>query len=158
MNKLFKALRGYNHFVLAILFTVFIVLPTGGVFFAWKFINKSTEDFADKKASQTFSFQQIIDKTLTDTASLNKLKDVLVAVNGQIKKITKDEKSVTIELGDTTSMSSITCQFDNRHLEELRSVNEGSQISVKGNITGFSIDTELGLGNTIEMKSCTLNK
>ena len=124
----------------------------------WKFVNKETEDFTNQKPAQTFSFQQIIDKTLTDTASLNKLKNVLIAVNGQVKKIIKDEKSVTIELGDTTSMSSITCQFDNRHLNELTSVNEGSQISVKGNITGFSIDTELGLGNTIEMKSCTLNK
>lgn len=158
MNKLFKALRGYNHFVLAILFTVFIVLPIGGGFFAWKFINKSTEDFADKKASQTFTFQQIMDKASTDSNAINHLKDILVAVNGQVKTITKDEKSATIELGDTTSMSSITCQFDNRHLTDITSVKEGSQISVKGKITGFSIDTELGLGNTIEMKSCILNK
>jgi aspartyl/asparaginyl-tRNA synthetase len=99
-----------------------------------------------------------MEKTTADTSALNILKDVLVAVNGQVKSITKDEKSATIELGDTTSMSSITCQFDNRHLADLTSVKEGSQISVKGNITGFSIDTELGLGNTIEMKSCTLNK
>ena len=124
----------------------------------WKFVNKATADFANQKPSQAFTFQQIMDKATADTSALNKLKDVLVAVNGQVKTITKDEKSVTIELGDTTSMSSITCQFDNRHLADLTSVKEGSQISVKGNITGFSIDTELGLGNTIEMKSCILNK
>jgi hypothetical protein len=124
----------------------------------WKFINKATDDFANQKPAQIFTFQEIMDKASADTSSLNRLKDVLVAVNGQVKSITKDEKSATIELGDTTSMSSITCQFDNRHLADLTSVKEGSQISVKGNITGFSIDTELGLGNTIEMKSCTLNK
>jgi hypothetical protein len=124
----------------------------------WKFINKATDDFANQKPAQIFTFQEIMEKTTADTSALNILKDVLVAVNGQVKSITKDEKSATIELGDTTSMSSITCQFDNRHLADLTSVKEGSQISVKGNITGFSIDTELGLGNTIEMKSCTLNK
>jgi hypothetical protein len=124
----------------------------------WKFVNKATDDFVNQKPAQTFTFQEIMDKTTADTSALNKLKDVLVAVNGQVKSITKDEKSATIELGDTTSMSSITCQFDNRHLADLTSVKEGSQISVKGNITGFSIDTELGLGNTIEMKSCILNK
>jgi hypothetical protein len=124
----------------------------------WKFVNKATDDFANQKPAQTFTFQQIMEKASADTSALNKLKDVLVAVNGQVKTITKDEKSVTIELGDTSSMSSITCQFDNRHLADLTSVKEGSQISVKGNITGFSIDTELGLGNTIEMKSCILNK
>lgn len=124
----------------------------------WKYANKATDDFADKKPDQTFTFQQIMDKTVTDTASLNKLKDVLVAIDGQVKTITRDEKSVTIELGDASSMSSITCQFDERHLADLTSIKEGSQISVKGNITGFAIDTELGLGNTIEMKSCTLNK
>jgi uncharacterized protein YdeI (BOF family) len=124
----------------------------------WKFINKATDDFANQKPAQIFTFQEIMEKTTADTSALNILKDVLVAVNGQVKSITKDEKSATIELGDTTSMSSITCQFDNRHLADLTSVKEGSQISVKGSITGFSIDTELGLGNTIEMKSCTLNK
>lgn len=124
----------------------------------WKYANKATDDFANKKPDQTFTFQQIMEKTTTDTTSLNKLKDVLVAINGQVKTITKDEKSVTIEMGDASSMSSITCQFDNRHLGDLTSVKEGSQISVKGNITGFTVDTELGLGNTIEMKSCTLNK
>lgn len=144
-----KKLKIFLLVLAAILISVIIV---------WKFVNKATDDFANQKPAQTFTFQQIMDKATADTSAINKLKDVLVAVNGQVKTITKDEKSVTIELGDTTSMSSITCQFDNRHLADLTSVKEGSQISVKGNITGFSIDTELGLGNTIEMKSCILNK
>ena len=144
-----KKLKIFLLVITAILISAIIV---------WKFVNKATADFANQKPAQTFTFQQIMDKATADTSALNKLKDVLVAVNGQVKTITKDEKSVTIELGDTTSMSSITCQFDNRHLADLTSVKVGGQISVKGNITGFSIDTELGLGNTIEMKSCILNK
>jgi hypothetical protein len=146
MNKKLKIFL----FVIAALFISAI--------FVWKFVNKETEDFANQKPAQTFTFQQIMDKASTDSNAINHLKDILVSVNGQVKTITKDEKSVTVELGDTTSMSSITCQFDNRHLSELSSVIEGNQISVKGKITGFSIDTELGLGNTIEMKSCILNK
>jgi hypothetical protein len=144
-----KKLKIFFFVITAILLSAILV---------WKFINKSTEDFANQKPVQTFTFQQIMDKATADSNAINQLKDILVAVNGQIKTITKDEKSVTVELGDTTSMSSITCQFDNRHLTDITSVKEGSQISVKGKITGFSIDTELGLGNTIEMKSCILNK
>lgn len=144
-----KKLKIFLFVITAILLSAILV---------WKFVNKETEDFANQKPVQTFTFQQIMDKATADSNAINQLKDILVAVNGQIKTITKDEKSVTVELGDTTSMSSITCQFDNRHLSELNSVIEGNQISVKGKITGFSIDTELGLGNTIEMKSCILNK
>lgn len=142
---------------LKIFLLVFVAISISAVL-VWKLVNKETEDFSNQKPAKSFTFQQIMEKATTDSNTIKQLKDVLVAVNGQIKKITKDEKSVTIELGDITSMSSITCQFDNRHLDELTTINEGSQISVKGNITGFSIDTELGLGNTIEMKSCTLNK
>jgi len=142
---------------LKIFLLVFVAISISAIL-VWKLVNKETADFSNQKPAKSFTFQQIMEKATTDSNTIKQLKDVLVAVNGQIKKITKDEKSVTIELGDTTSMSSITCQFDNRHLDELTTINEGSQISVKGNITGFSIDTELGLGNTIEMKSCTLNK
>jgi hypothetical protein len=142
---------------LKIFLLVFIAISISAVL-VWKLVNKETADFSNQKPAKSFTFQQIMEKATTDSNTIKQLKDALVAVNGQIKKITKDEKSVTIELGDTKSMSSITCQFDNRHLDELTTINEGSQISVKGNITGFSIDTELGLGNTIEMKSCTLNK
>lgn len=144
-----KKLKIFLFVITAILLSAILV---------WKFVNKETEDFANQKPAQTFTFQQIMDKATADSNAINQLKDILVAVNGQVKSMTKDEKSATIELGDTTSMSSITCQFDNRHLADLTSVKEGSQISVKGKITGFSIDTELGLGNTIEMKSCILNK
>ena len=84
--------------------------------------------------------------------------DQLVVVEGQIKSITKDTKSITIELGDTSSMSSIICQIDNRHQEDFNSSIEGEVISIKGKITSCNIDTELGLGSTVQMNFCSLNK
>lgn len=140
-----------------ILLIAIVAIAIGGML-VWKFIiNKSNDDFADVKPSQTFTFEQIMEQTSSDTASFNKLKNELVAVNGNLKKITKDEKTITLEIGDSTSMSSIICQCDERHLADLTSLKEGSPISVKGKITGFSSD-ELGLGNTIEMNFTTLNK
>ena len=123
----------------------------------WQYVNKASDDFYTQKPSHTFTFDQIMEKTSNDTASLSKLKDELVAVSGNIKKIKKDEKFTTIEIGDTSSMSSIICQCDERHLGDLTSLTEGSPISVKGKITGFSTD-ELGLGNTIEMNFTSINK
>lgn len=124
----------------------------------WKYVNKSSDDFASQKAESSFTFNQLMEKANSDTAYLSQLKDKLVGINGVIKNIKQEPESLTIELGDSSTMSSIICQIDSRHRSELASKKEGETISLKGKLTGFTIDTELGLGNTIEMNFCSINQ
>lgn len=124
----------------------------------YQYVNKSTEDFSNTKPKEDFSFATLIEKTNQDTASLGTLKDQIIGVSGAIKKISKDQHSMTLELGDSVQTSSIICQMDARYLEEFSSLTEGQSINLKGKMTGFTIDTDLGLGNTIELNYCTLNK
>lgn len=138
------------------LFIVATALVAG--LLVWNYVNKASDDFADKKVDAAFSFEQLIDKTANDTSSLSQLKDKLVGLNGTIKKMNKETNSITLEIGDTTSMSSVICQIDPRYLESFSKIHEGEQIKIKGKLTGFTIDTELGLGNTVEMNFCTLDK
>lgn len=124
----------------------------------WKYVNKSSDDFASQRAETSFTFNQLMEKANSDTASLSQLKDKLVGIDGVIKHIKQEPESLTIELGDSSTMSSIICQIDSRHRSELTGKKEGETISLKGKLTGFTIDTELGLGNTIEMNFCSINQ
>jgi hypothetical protein len=123
-----------------------------------KYVNKPMDDYADMKPKATYSFKEIMDKTSNDTSSLNHLVNELVSVKGVIKKIIKDSASTTVELGDTSSTSSIICQIDSRHQASCSFLKEGQPVCIKGKIAGFELDLDLGLGNTMQMNYCSLEK
>lgn len=124
-----------------------------------KYIWSDVDDFSSKKAEKSFTFSEIINEaTNSDTTKLNGLKEKLIEINGIVKKISVDSNNTTIEIGDTLSTSSIICQMDKRHTNDLTNVKEMSTISVKGKLNGINKDDELGLGTTIELNYCILNK
>jgi hypothetical protein len=123
-----------------------------------KYVNKPMDDYADMEPKATYSFKEIMDKTSNDTSSLNHLVNELVSVKGVIKKIIKDSASTTVELGDTSSTSSIICQIDSRHQASCSFLKEGQPVCIKGKIAGFELDLDLGLGNTMQMNYCSLEK
>jgi aspartyl/asparaginyl-tRNA synthetase len=88
---------------------------------------------------------------------LSELKDKLVGIDGNIKSIKNEANAIAIELGDTNTMSSIICQIDTRYTKEFNQLKTGEHIALKGIITGYTIDTDLGFGNTVEMNYCTKN-
>lgn len=137
---------------------ILLSLLAVGVALVLQYVNKPSDDFAATTPKASFTFQQLIEKTSSDTSSLTKLIDELVAVDGAIKKIMKDTASTTVELGDNSSNSSIICQIDNRHQTAFESFKEGQLVSIKGKLTGFTLDLDLGLGNTIQMNYCSINK
>ena len=51
----------------------------------WKFVNKPTTDYAGQKPEMSYSFAELMKKIETDTSNM---KDKLIAVNGNITKIT----------------------------------------------------------------------
>ncbi|HAD33840.1 MAG TPA: hypothetical protein DCF44_04995 [Chitinophagaceae bacterium] len=132
---------------------VLILIIVGGVIF----VNQGNTDHANKKASATFALTEIMSKTESDTPSLNKLKDQLISINGPIKNIKRENNDVTIELGHSNTLSSMICQMDQRHLAETNELEVGQHICIKGKFTGYTLD-ELGLGNTLEMNLCTIEK
>ncbi len=137
-----------------ILLIVALLIITG--LLVWKFvINKPAKDFSDKKPDAEYSFAGLIKKIETDTAGM---RNKLIAVKGNVKKIIKDTNSVRIEMGYDTIMSSITCDVDFRHVEDFNKIQEGNEIDIKGVVSDLTIDAESVFGNTIQMTYCTLNK
>ncbi|MBL7765710.1 MAG: hypothetical protein JNJ58_06445 [Chitinophagaceae bacterium] len=141
---------------------IIILILTAAVlisaFFLWNWVNQASTDFADQKAEKRYHCTQLLTQISQDTASFNQLKQKLVAVEGHIKKITREDSSLTIEMGDTNAMSSIIFQIDKRHLSSFQSCKEGDSTCIKGIVTAFTQDLELGLGNTLEMNFCSLEK
>ena len=131
-----------------------IIILVGGVFM---YVNIKKTDYLEKKSFQTFTFQELNNKLENDTSQFLKLRDKLITINAEIKKIIKDSSSISIELGDSTTLSSVVCQFDDRHLNGLYNLKEGNNVSLKGILTGFEKD-DLGIGNKIDLTSCILNK
>lgn len=144
-----KKIKLILSFVLVAIFVAAIV---------WKYVNKASTDFYNKKPDVTFTFTQIMEKAEADTAFVTSLKSSVVSVSGTVKKISTDAQATSIELGENESMSSIICQMDQRHASDLAAIKEGSAIKIKGKVTGINIDTDLGLGNTLEMNFCSLDK
>ncbi len=136
------------------LFVIVVIVLVG--FGVWKYVNLEKTDYLEVKTFKTFTFQELNNKLENDTSQFLKIRDKLITINGEIKKIIKDSNSINIELGDSTTLSSVVCQIDDRHLKELSNLKEGNNISVKGILTGFEKDV-LGIGNKIDLTSCTIN-
>ena len=147
MNKKLK--------IVIILLLLIVVSVTG----VWKYVNKASVDYSEQTPISTYTFKQLTDKAnQNDTASLKKLIDQLISVNGTVKKINKDSLTTTVELSDTTCNTSVICQIDNRHQGECAVLKEGQAVCIKGKLCGYNIDTDLGLGNTLQMNYCSLDK
>lgn len=141
--------KSHSYLLIALFAGVLIAL---GIF---RYVNKPVEDFGSKSPETTFSFSEMMHKVSNDTASLSSLKDRLVGITGQVKKVTTADSNLTVELGDTSSMSSILCQVDKRYGGAFADLKPGDSLGIQGILTGFTIDTELGFGNTVEMNYCS---
>jgi hypothetical protein len=136
------------------LLVVLLIIVVAAVI-VWKVVNKPTTDYASKTPEESYTFAALMKKIETDTS---KLRNMLIAVNGNITKITKDSNSVRLEIGSDTLMSSVTCDIDNRYIKDFASVSEGSAIDIKGIVSEVTVDPESSFGNTVALVYCTLNK
>lgn len=116
---------------------------------------KGTTDYSNQDPDYTVTQTSLIQQVDGDTTSLMAMQNKLVLIQeGKIKSIDKEGKLHVIELCPSNEGSSITCQIDPRHNDDIKSLQVGQQIAIKGILTDFNIDTELNLGNTIQMNYC----
>lgn len=135
-----------------------LIFLISGIYLFWGFVNRSTNDYYRSSPKELFLSYDLMNKMETDTVALNQLIDAFIGITGSVKNIQMDAVSATIEIGDSTSMSSIICQMDTRHLIDLKDIKIGDNISIKGKMNAWQIDQEFGLGNSIQMNFCTLFK
>jgi hypothetical protein len=137
---------------------VVIAIVGVGAILVWKYVNKPSKDFVNEKIDFSYSCKDLLEKTSSDTAAASQLLNHLVGVDGEVINIIKEPNALTIELGSSSSNASVICQIDNRHLDDFKQTKVGDELSIKGKITACSADDELGIGSSIQMNFCSINK
>ncbi len=117
----------------------------------FRYTQKSNDDLTYKQADATYNFADIISKLDTDTSQLL---NHIIALEGPIKKITKDSNAITFEIGYDSIMSSIICDIDKRHLKDFEQIKQNELIQVKGLVTAIDYDPNSVFGNTLNLTFC----
>jgi hypothetical protein len=139
-----------------IIIAVLIICGTG--FAVYKFSMKRVPDNTDVKPTSISSFEELNTKmNLNDSAAFAGYTNKVIAINGVVKSVDNADSMVTVILGDTTTMNTIICQADARHLPDFSIMKEGQNARIKGVCAGYYAD-EMGLGNSLQLKNCVINK
>lgn len=128
-----------------IILLVIVVIGAVAVYFGMKEYNREAKDVSDTEADVIIQAVDLTKAFGDDENAANAMYlDKAVAVSGVVKSIEKDEKGAyTIMLGGDSELSNVSCQMDERHNDEAKSVTEGSTITVKGFCTGVLMDVVL---------------
>jgi tRNA_anti-like len=127
-------------------------------FGVYKYSMRAVADVSNDQAKINTTFADINSKiNNNDTAALNSYTNQIISVSGNVRSITKGDSTITISIGDTSSMNTVECQIDSRHQQDFAARKENETIAIKGVCAGNSID-DLELGGSVQMKNCVLSK
>jgi hypothetical protein len=141
--------------------TVFMFLGAAAIMaglYGYKEYNRKNKDLANVKADIGLKTRELISAFEKDEKLANeKFLDKVIAVEGNVKEVTRDEKGYfTVVLGEEDNMSSVRCSMDSVHQRDASAIAEGTNITMKGICTGFNAD-EL-LGSDVILNRCVIEK
>lgn len=119
---------------------------------------RGNKDLVYAKADHVMNSTAFIrDFESNEKAANEKYLDKIIAVNGTVKDILKDDGgSYTVMIGDNVKASSVRCSFDVNHQSAVASLQLGTVVIIKGVCTGFNAD-EL-LGSDVILNRCVIEK
>ena len=140
----------------AAVFLLIGVTATG--YFAYHEYHRKQKDVLELDATFTLSSEAIIKEFSADEKRSNaKYLDKVIAVNGIIKSVDKDEQGgYTVVLKSGEPMSTVRCTMDSLHNQEAANQKAGTNVKIKGICTGFNSD-EL-LGSDLILNRCSILK
>ncbi len=138
-----------------ILLVIAVALSSGG-WYAYSEYNRKVKDLSKVSADMQLKTADLVSQFEKDESGANALYlDKVIAVNGTLKAIEKDEaNNFSLVLGDESSMASVRCSMDEDHQQKIEGLLTGAKITVKGACTGFNAD-EL-LGSDVILNRCVI--
>ena len=135
-----------------IIVAVLLIAAAIGIY-AWREFNRKNEDLADAKPKYSVEAVSLISEfNANDSAANARYLGQIVAVDGMVKQVEKDEEGkYTVVLGDTADMSSVRCALDSTHAGDATALQRGDAIKIKGAFTGFKKDDTGLLGSDVEL-------
>lgn len=137
--------------IILIILAVAVVLG----FYGYREYFRENKDLKEVAPEVTISAPELIKAFESDSAAANNsYLGKIVAVNGTVKSIEREEGAATLSLGEPGTMSAVRCSMDTAHLADIAAVKEGQAVTIKGECTGFNQD-EL-LGSDVVLNRCVL--
>jgi hypothetical protein len=136
---------------------LFIIVAGIGLWKGIDLYNEKNPDLLNVKTDIKISATDLIHQYKSNDSTANQIYlGKVIEINGNIRKIEKDEKGYyTVMLGDTGDLSSVRCSIDTAHNEDAAHLKEGSSVILRGNCTGFYKD-EMGLGSDVILNRCVI--
>jgi hypothetical protein len=135
-----------------------VIIVLAAVWYGYKLYTGKVPSLTEVKADAIVSATDLMAAFEKDSASANnQYLGKILEVSGNIKSV--ENESATISLGNPEGNSSVRCSLDSAFVKEIASLNAGSEITIKGNCTGYMPDeTGLGLGSDVILNRCVLEK
>ena len=142
-----------------IIITCIAVAVIAGGLYGWHEYFRPNVDVASVKPAYHISTNSLLNEfSKDDSDATKKYLGKIIAVDGKVKKVEKDERGYyTIVLGTDGNTSSVRCAADTLHMQSIASLKEGSAVSVKGIFTGYNKDETGLLGSDIQVSRSVIN-
>lgn len=141
-----------------LIFTGLAVILLVGLGIVWYLFTEKFVDTAENKPDFTVNALDLIKEfQQNDSVANKKYVEKIIAVNGKVSEIESADTSVNIKFTDTTSGDYIIFAFQQQHLKDAKTLEEGKQASIKGSCSGGTKSEILGI-QYISFKRAALNK
>lgn len=140
-------------------FIPFILFALSAAVYGFVEYNRTAKDLSQAKAEQTVTAGEIIESFSNDEVAANKqYLGQVIAVTGIVSNVETDHDShYTIVLRDNASTSSVRCSMDSTHIASAASLSEGTEVTIKGIVTGYNADETGLLGSDVQMNRCVID-
>ena len=132
-----------------------IVVILAGVY--WYYATEKFSDTKMRKADYTLNAPDFIQEFNRDIKAANeKYTDKIIVLNGKVSEVEAADTTLNIKFIDPATSSYAIFAFQQQHLAEAKSIQQGDSISIKGSCSG-GIHSEILETTAISFKRSTLN-
>ena len=126
--------------------------------YGWYEYHRQSKSLSRMDAAFTSDAGQLIKEfEAGDGAAEKKYLGKVVEVKGKIREVEKDSDGhYTLVIGNAETMSAIRCSMDSAINNELASIKEGQEVTVRGSFTGYQKDDTGLLGSDIKLNRSVL--
>ncbi|MFI5129892.1 MAG: hypothetical protein ACHQFX_07885 [Chitinophagales bacterium] len=140
-----------------IIIAVILVAITCGAWYGYKEYTRKVKDLSHVRARvQIKAFDLIAAFEKDETAANEKYLDKIIAVQGMVQSVEKNDKGYYSVVLGQGAMSSVRCSMDSAHQDDVLAFPPGTIVTMKGACTGFNAD-EL-LGADVILNRCVVEK
>lgn len=134
------------------------IISTGAIILATSCnsVNPDTETTVTAESSSSLQAKDFLSAYSTNQKEADdKYMNETVSVSGKVANAVATGTGFNIEIEGENSLETVSCAFDSKTLDADALPEEGSSITVKGKVTGYTEEDMMGL-KTINMVQCLI--